>query len=178
MEDFYQLVIASIRDSVREATNKELSGLTDCVLLGTNAVSLQKIVTERIRLFSADCSFILVGQEAMIEKAKEQSVDFADAHLWEGRYSDELVDVIRSAYPEKRFDSLVFFSREPIAIKSLNLYRIGVLFQKYFTAGIYAFDHQGILWRYENVGMMVDSLSLFRDMNAYLIRSYDHGGDR
>ena len=164
MEDFYNYLIRTNHDCVKEIKASEIHAMSCVVIFGTRSYDLIKRMVQFVRQQNDGVKIILVARAYMLPKAKECLRDSDLVIVHEGNYSDAIVDKIR--HYGYLIDGVFFYTIQKHDLGNLNLLTIARALNE--QAIVYGINKEEEIYEFYNLKFYIFGLHLYLEIDEYV----------
>lgn len=168
MNNLYDDLLKSIKDCVREISFEQLKDCKRLLIVAVNEEGIIKTLLQSLFDANFNIEIAFVAQSRMIKTLREITTEETQIIEWQGAYTDQLVDYVKSRLENFEPDGFLHFCNQPVDLRNNNLLNIAQAFKNKPDFGIYSMDGEGMLYKYRNIALYNRGIHLYEEINAYI----------
>jgi len=165
--DLYDYICTKVNSSVKKTDLKQICRNKSILMFGSTITKAMNNFYETCCLGSCEICYV-VCQQQMQPLIEQWNKDKFKVIHWNGKYDDKLESYLTETINMKELEAFVYFSRQAVNARDVNILRISVNLQQKFNIKIYCVELFGDEYEIEDINAMYQGVKLYQDINNFL----------
>ena len=164
----YDSLCQLIEQCVTNTTYEEISNGKCLLIIAINEEVRMKKCMDRLLANQPEMKLTFIAQPSMEAVLEEWYGGRYQVVGWKGKYTLELVELLRNEIELSKLDGFLYFTEQPINLRDENFMGIGVRLQGIADIRVFSNTIGGDMYEYHDLGLYRQAIKVYEEVNRLI----------